>query len=359
VRKVLDLARDFERRHASGLAAFVRWLRRLDAGGRQEPEAQLASEHGDVVRLMTIHQAKGLEFRVVILADLGRRLDVDNDTVAIDDRLGLVAAPHHGAGAHTLRSAQVERHRARLKERARAEHARLFYVGCTRAQDRLVLLEGKGDPKGLAGEGGDPFVWAHQLWAALGPAEMAAASAADAPSRLRIAPDAEVEVVPAARYLARAEAVGVPGLPEERPATEAARQAVARVLEFRRPPPAEIAVSPTAVADYRLCPRRYWFKHLIGVPEGRSDGSRSRRLGTMLHGVLQSARAGADGDVTRLGALLDAQPEAFELRARDRAELLADLTAVVAHEQEEGATGSRVLARELPRKGERKHRCAG
>jgi len=348
VRKVLDLARAFERRHASGVAAFVRWLRRLDTGGRQEPEAQLASEQGDVVRLMTIHQAKGLEFPVVILVDLGRRLEVDNATVSIDDRLGLVAAPHHGAGAHTLRSAQVERHRARLRERARAEHARLFYVACTRAQDRLILLEGKGDPKALAGEGGDPFVWAHQVWDALGPHRVAAAARADAPSRLTMAPDVEVEVVPASRYLARADTPADPAEPADGHASESACRAVRRVLDFRAPPPREIAVSPTALSDYRLCPRRYWFKHALGVPEGRSDGSRSRRLGTMLHGVLQGLGAGGEADAERLRELLDAQPESFELRPQDRADVLADLATVVARERDEAAAGTVVLDRELP-----------
>jgi ATP-dependent helicase/nuclease subunit A len=348
VRKVLDLARAVERRHARGLAAFVRWLRRLDRDGQQEPEAQLASEQGDVVRLMTIHQAKGLEFPVVILVDLGRRLEVDNATVAIDDRLGLVVAPHHGAGAHTLRSAQVERHRARLRERARAEHARLFYVACTRAQDRLILLEGKGDPKALTGEGGDPFVWAHQVWDALGPERVAAAARADAPSRLTMPPDVEVEVVPASRYLAHPDAPDDTPEPVDGPASESALRAVRRVLDFRAPPPREIAVSPTALSDYRLCPRRYWFKHALGVPEGRSDGSRSRRLGTVLHGVLQGLAAGAETDAEQLGVLLDAQPESFEVRPQDRAEVLADLVTVVARERDEAAAGTVVLARELP-----------
>ena len=344
VRKVLDLARDFERRQGGGLVAFVRWLRRLDAAGQQEPEAQLASEQGDVVRLMTIHQAKGLEFPVVILVDLGRKLDADNATVAIDDRLGLVAAPHHGAGANVLRSAHLERHRARLAERARAEHARLFYVACTRAQDRLILLEGYGDRRALGGQGADPFVWAHQLWAALGPERVAAAGRADEPSRLRASPDAEVEVVPASHYLGHGEAAVEAAEPVDQPAAEEARAAVTRILEFRRPPSEEIVVSPTAVADYRLCPRRYWYKHALGLPEGRSDGSRSRRLGTLLHGVLESLEAPG----ARLADVLDAQPESFELRPSDRRALLADLAGVVEREQGERATGTVVLDRELP-----------
>src|SRR5207237_565232 len=74
----------------------------------REPEAQLVGEQDDVVRLMTIHQAKGLEFPVVVLVDLGRRLERDNDTAVIDEELGVLVAPVAGAGLHPQSQAQLE-----------------------------------------------------------------------------------------------------------------------------------------------------------------------------------------------------------------------------------------------------------
>ncbi len=139
VRKLIELARDLERRRLVTLDEFVRAIRDLAEREPREPEAPLAAEQDDVVRLMTIHQAKGLEFPVVVLPDLGRQLDRDNETIVVDETLGLVAAPVVGAGQRPQRHAWLEEYRRREIDRARAEHARLLYVACTRARDELVL----------------------------------------------------------------------------------------------------------------------------------------------------------------------------------------------------------------------------
>src|SRR5207237_287358 len=147
VRKLIELARHAERRRYASVRDFVRLARELTEREPREPEAQLVGEQDDVVRLMTIHQAKGLEFPVVILVDLVRRLEQDNSPVVLDDELGILVSPVAGAGAFPLRHASVQAWRARETARSRAEHARLLYVACTRARDQLVLLEGRASPK--------------------------------------------------------------------------------------------------------------------------------------------------------------------------------------------------------------------
>ncbi|MGH7914850.1 MAG: UvrD-helicase domain-containing protein, partial [Candidatus Binataceae bacterium] len=71
VRKLMETAREFEAHRFFGLGDFVHHLRLLVEKEPREPQAQIAAETDNVVRLMTIHQAKGLEFPVVIVADLG------------------------------------------------------------------------------------------------------------------------------------------------------------------------------------------------------------------------------------------------------------------------------------------------
>src|SRR5439155_951436 len=61
------------------------------------------------------------------------------------------------------------------------EQARLFYVACTRAQDVLVLLEGKGDARYLREEKGERHVWCHQVWDVLERARVAAFVASGLP----------------------------------------------------------------------------------------------------------------------------------------------------------------------------------
>jgi ATP-dependent helicase/nuclease subunit A len=106
---------------------------------------------------MTIHQAKGLEFPVVVLVDLGRALEADNEIVVLDREAGVVMAPQSGPGGQPLRHGGLEAYRAREKSRAQAEYARLLYVACTRAADELVLLEGRGKASHLTEGDGDPI----------------------------------------------------------------------------------------------------------------------------------------------------------------------------------------------------------
>src|SRR5207245_9293863 len=79
-------------------------------------------------------------------------------------------------------------------------------------------------------------------------------------------------------------------MPEPRvaPPGAAERTQVARVLGFAPPPPREVVTSPTALADFRRCPRQYWYRQVLGLPERGTGGLRATRLGTAAHGVLEA-----------------------------------------------------------------------
>ena len=72
LRKLLDQARAFDQSGVLGLADFIVQLSQFVVEQPREPLAATNPEGTDVVRLMTIHQAKGLEFPVVFVADIGR-----------------------------------------------------------------------------------------------------------------------------------------------------------------------------------------------------------------------------------------------------------------------------------------------
>jgi ATP-dependent helicase/nuclease subunit A len=350
VRKVIELARDFERRRLFTLRDFVRTVRELTEREPREPEAQLVGEQDDVVRLMTIHQAKGLEFPVVVLVDLGRLLDRDNATTVLDETLGVVSAPVTGAGLHPLRQGRLEDHRRRERDRTRAESARLFYVACTRARDALVLLEGKGKTSRLRIGDGDPYIWCHQVWDLLGRERLAAfVDGNEAETTLDVPGGGAVLVEAASRYLARAaaDADTIP-VPVEAPASEEERTAVARVLDFRPPAAAEVATTPTALADFRRCPRQFFNRHVLGLPErGTGGGVRATLLGIAAHGVLETldlARAGADG----IEAAIAGRPECLALAPDVLGQLKSDLGAAAGALRAEVSRGLAIVGREVP-----------
>jgi ATP-dependent helicase/nuclease subunit A len=347
VRKLIELARDAERRRRFGLRQFVAWGRELEAREPREPEATLVGEQDDVVRLMTIHQAKGLEFDVVVLPDLGRRLEADRSQVALDDALGVLIQRDDGGVGH-LPHAWLTEYRKRQNDRSYAEHARLLYVACTRARDHLVLLEGKGDLKFLERRKGDPHVWAHQVWELLGRDRIQAAARGPDPRTTLDLPGGGSVLVERAELYLGAGTGRVPEVPDpvEAEPTREDHAAVARVLAFRPPPFPEVVTSPTALADFRRCPRQYWYRHVLGVPERGRSGARMTLLGTVAHAVMERVDlTDPEADVARR---LAASPEALVLRDSEAAALAADLRVAARALADELAAGLELVGREVP-----------
>ena len=131
IRKAISSARAFEGRPSS-YRRFARWFRDQEALASAESESPIVEEEENAVRLLTVHKAKGLQFPVVILANLvqtkrhSSRILVDRG-VHVAFKLGLLETSDHAS------LAEAER------ERDLAETVRLLYVAATRAGDMLVV----------------------------------------------------------------------------------------------------------------------------------------------------------------------------------------------------------------------------
>ena len=147
VEQFLSLAQQFDRLQRQGLTRFLQFIevrRELDA--TTEAPAVIAE---DAVRLMSIHQSKGLEFPVVALPDLGKNFNEQdlNGEIIFDEAFGLcpqVKPPQTGRRYPSLPYWLARR---RQKRELRGEELRLLYVALTRARDTLLLLAGISSKK--------------------------------------------------------------------------------------------------------------------------------------------------------------------------------------------------------------------
>ncbi|MEX0750980.1 MAG: UvrD-helicase domain-containing protein [Dehalococcoidia bacterium] len=135
--KVIDQARTYAEASGGGLRGFVRWLKENVTRTTDETDAPISEETDDVVRIVTVHAAKGLEFPIVVFANMGtRRYDytrviADRGARALHMRLGRKDLRFQTPGFAEAEDAE--------KGHASAEELRLLYVASTRAKDRLVV----------------------------------------------------------------------------------------------------------------------------------------------------------------------------------------------------------------------------
>jgi ATP-dependent exoDNAse (exonuclease V) beta subunit len=129
---VAELARQYEGNGGISFRGFIDQLREATKG--ESAEAPILEESSDGVRLMTVHKAKGLEFPVVILADMTCRLHRTDASRYLDAERRLCAMRIGGWAPHELYD-----HEADEVGRDRAEGIRLAYVAATRARDLLVV----------------------------------------------------------------------------------------------------------------------------------------------------------------------------------------------------------------------------
>src|SRR4051794_289888 len=136
---VAELARQYEASGGISFRGFIDELR--TAAASEAAEAPILEEGSDGVRLMTVHKAKGLEFPVVILADLTCNMSRGDASRFVDAAERLCAIKIAGWAPHELHV-----HEAEEVARDEAEGVRLAYVAATRARDLLVVPALGDDP---------------------------------------------------------------------------------------------------------------------------------------------------------------------------------------------------------------------
>ena len=295
LRKLARLARSYEELRGPDVEGFVRFVAEQEAVGARELEAVAEEEGADAVRLLTIHAAKGLEFKVVIVADAGRdRVPPSPDEILAlpDGRFGFrvadpVTAKRRGAFDYeAVKEARLEAERA--------ERLRLYYVAMTRAKERLIV-SGSVD-FGSEKETPTPIAWVLERLSA----EEELANAGDAPVELarenarllvrldRYRPEPAAEPEPEqeqgqlALFAALEELVSAPAAPELPPLVALSEPPLHRVRRL----------SFTSLSLFEQCAYKYFARYGLGMSErpveSEETGERSgTEIGSAVHALLE------------------------------------------------------------------------
>jgi len=311
VNKLLRLARLYEAGQGRDLRGFIDHVQTLDALGLPERDAPVEGVEPDAVRLMTIHAAKGLEFDVVCVADLGRAPNKRQSRLLVDPpRIGLSLVRLDGAKALPCLDYD-ELAGERLQAQAEEED-RVLYVAMTRARERLLLSGALDFERWPSPPATTMMDWLAPLLAGALSAPLAQAPAVcdiviegEQPARVRCHLNAPTPVrdggaesaslpggVPVEPPAAGtgSSASGGTGGPVEPPAADPGRSASGS----RRPQPlseralAGESISYTSLSELERCGYRYYLERVLGLPEDPAAvaGDRTERLAPRARGVL-------------------------------------------------------------------------
>ena len=257
VERLFTLAARFASSGTHLIRDFVRYVEEFEAIGSRESEGQI-DQAADAVRLMTIHQAKGLEFPVVIIPDLQRlsRITTDN-WVLLDRHHGLTLKVPDGRG-NLVAGCTFTNFEQRHAWREQFESMRLLYVAASRAEDRLIL---SGVTEELATQGTKNESWLKWIWQAL---ELRDRSASGV---VQLDDDVELQLT-----LNLADEPGDIDAPVEESQTNLhSADSLHEAFPLIRPfgPQSGNAIhrfSVTQLINYQRCPRQYYFDRVLQLP---------------------------------------------------------------------------------------------
>ena len=308
VRKLMRLAEEYETSNGPDLAGFLAVLRTMGRLSDREGSAPTLAEGEDVVRIMTIHQAKGLEFPVVALVGLGADAYQPRTSlfaVGGDGRLGLFLKGHRQRTyeSHDPCWGPAVEIATEESEREREEDVRLLYVAMTRAEEQLLLVGAKPTREGMEG------TRIGRILTALGIASFPAAGeeCAVAGTEALVYGVASGAVVGGS-----ADGYGSAAADGARLSRVQAAAPAPQLLDLPSAMAVPTRVSFSALAAYQRCPRRFYLERVLGLdlqgtaPADQADGddrgglplldqeeaSAGRDVGILVHHLLEKMAVG-------------------------------------------------------------------
>jgi ATP-dependent helicase/nuclease subunit A len=303
VRKMGRLAAEFESREGRDLRGFLDFLA-ARAESDAEGQAATAAEGHDGVRIMTVHNAKGLEFGVVAVPDLSRGLLAGGRAPLL--ALEREEQPRVGLQLRRLGSPSINLFDygelcEEARERDSEEGLRLFHVAATRAKDHLILSGVVKPEPGKETKPGTPVI--ERLVDKLGVPRDAAATVPVAPPEPRPGLEAEFppsEVVVRVNLPSPERAAELRALRRQKAAERELGEGPPPLVERRPPIVPSRPLSYTAISAYKECSYRFYMERVLGLtqsesrPQGEGEPSaREERTarGAAVHTLLEWSQA--------------------------------------------------------------------
>jgi ATP-dependent exoDNAse (exonuclease V) beta subunit len=376
IHKLIALARSFEAQEGRDLRGFLDHVAHVDSAlGGREADAT-AGEELRAVRLMSIHAAKGLEFPVVCVADLGREPNLRQPDLLVDradGRIGLrLLSLDSGQACSALAYDELCDERKAAQEE---EEDRILYVACTRARERLIVSGSAPFERWPTIRAGvAPIAWLAPALVPDVPSLVASDAALDRALTVAVEPRLHVRCLlnaprdpPAVPPSSEPGTdTSTPGISTSPPASQAPRSGSAHTSATGgtgaggHAPTAPLAdrdetISYTSLAELERCGYRYYLERVLRIPERRAatrggdeQGLDARLRGTIVHALLEAVdfsdpRAPSDRDVARVASRLGAS-----VAERERREIVDLLSAALASEPAQRLRGARAVRREYP-----------
>ena len=139
--QLIEDALQFEKGSFSGLFNFIRYIEKARQKEYDEGEANIYSEKDDLLRIMSIHQSKGLQFKVVFLSSLQKNFNKQDlrESILLDEELGMASPYLDQETRIKYPSLQLSAIKEKMEEENQAEELRLLYVAMTRAEEKLIM----------------------------------------------------------------------------------------------------------------------------------------------------------------------------------------------------------------------------
>ena len=142
LKMLFERAKQYESASFKGLFNFINFIDKIKFNSEDLSSAKVIGENENVVRIMSIHKSKGLEFPVVILAGTGKQFNMQdlNEKILLDQDLGF-GMQYINAERHIEFKTLAKKALAiKAKEEAISEEMRVLYVALTRAKEKLIVV---------------------------------------------------------------------------------------------------------------------------------------------------------------------------------------------------------------------------